>query len=434
MNYRKIKIIKIIILLIAVAVFQTKLIAGPFNIAYYPAQDPIVNTLRSALFYPGDKQFSFWHKQFFMESNFYDMGFVYDINIFKNRPSLSYKLWLQPKPANLITLLPGLGTNYTGISLTALAEVFYLQGYSVLAISSVFNWEFYESASSSLTPGYTPVDSLDIYYALTKIINHLEKKYASRIKDNILVGYSLGGLHTLYIADYESKNRDLSIGFKRYLALNPPVNILYSMKMVDDFYMVADNWTQPEITEKMYKGMRLYRKVLDKATNTTATLPFTVNEAKYIIGLSFHLSLVELISSIHERHDFGILKSKSSWFSRSALYKEIDSYTYYDYLLTFFKKNYAEQTGKEVFLSEFNERSGLKAIENTLKNNKKIRVIHTENDFLLKDQDRTWLDATIWDRITTINKGGHLGYIYNEQALELISNNVKLTDSKTDKL
>ncbi|MCP4181331.1 MAG: hypothetical protein GY756_26515 [bacterium] len=424
------KIYKILILLSVVTIFQTKLIAGPFNLVYYPAQDPIVNTLRSALFYPGDKQFSFWHKQFFMESNFYDQGFVYDIDVLKDRPSLSYKLWLQPKPSNLITVLPGLGTNYTGISLTALAEVFYLQGYSVLALSSVFNWEFYESASSTLTPGYTPVDSLDVYYALTKIINHLEKKYENRIKENILVGYSLGALHTLYIADYESKHSDSSIGYKRYLALNPPVNVLYSLKIVDDFYLVADSWTQPEITKKMYKGMRLYRKVLDKSTNTKEKLPFTIDEAKYIIGLSFHLSLVELISSIHERHDFGILKAKSSWFSRSALYKEIDNYTFYDYLLTFFKKNYAEKTGKEFFLAEYNKRSGLKAIESTLRNNEKIRVIHTENDFLLKDQDRKWLDAILGDRITSINKGGHLGYLYNEQALELISKNVKLPEKK----
>lgn len=410
--------------------FQSKLFAGPFNLVYYPAQDPIVNTLRSALFYPGNKQFSFMHKQFFMESNFYDQGFVYDINILKDRPSLSYKLWLQPKPANLITIIPGLGTNYTGLSLTAIAEVFYLQGYSVLAVSSVFNWEFYESASSTLTPGYTPVDSLDIYYALTKIINHLEKKYGNRIKDNILVGYSLGGLHTLYIANYESKNKDLSIGFKRYLALNPPVDMLYSLKKLDNFYLVADSWTKPEITKKIYKGMRFYRKILDKATNNTAKLPFTINEAKYIIGLSFHLSLVELLASIHERHNFGFLKAKSSWFSRNALYKEIDNYTYYDYLLTFFKKNYAQKTGKKVFLSEYNKRSGLKAIENTLKNNEKIRVIHTSNDFLLKDKDREWLKSTLGDRITFINKGGHLGYLYNDQALELICKDVKLPKKK----
>ena len=195
----------------------------------YNTQDPIIDTLKTQLFYYGDKS-SFWKRQFFMNSSFYNQGFEYSIQINKDHPELTYKLWMQPKPATLVGILPGLGSFYETSMSTALAQAVFSAGYSVFSISSTMNWEFMQSAATVLTPGYTPKDAEDVYYALYKIISKIKKKYKDKVKDTALIGYSLGALHTLFIAKLDKKYS--LVNFSRFLAINPPVNLMYGFNAI----------------------------------------------------------------------------------------------------------------------------------------------------------------------------------------------------------
>lgn len=49
----------------------------------------------------------------------------------------------------------------------------------------------------------------------------------------MLVGLSLGALDTLFVADLE--RRKPTLGITRYLAINPPVNLLHGMEKLDEF-------------------------------------------------------------------------------------------------------------------------------------------------------------------------------------------------------
>lgn len=413
---------KILLLLSLALIFSVNADAAVFYLVGYPTESPNIESLRSALFYPGNESFSFVKKQFFMKNNFYDLGLVYDVNIYEGRPDLKYKIWMQQKPAPIIVILPGTGSFYDSTKIIALAELFYLKGYSVLAISDVFNWEFCESASSALTPGYTPVDSADIYYALCKIFKHLEKKYKNRITDKILVGYSLGALHALFIADLETKLKN-SISFSRYLALNPPVNLLYAARKLDEYYSVGLSLTNEQITESISEGLDLYQKVLDKQLDPSTLIDLEDNEAKYIIGLDFHTTLLELIYSINSHNKLPVIRQKYSWFSRDNLYKEIDKFDFYDYLLLILKPYYSKETNKPISMENINKASSLPAIEQTLRTNKKIRMIHTVNDFLLNNIQRKWLENIMEDRLTMLDHGGHCGYLYFDQASDIICKN-----------
>lgn len=414
------KLVRKILLLLCVLVITVSVNASPLLLVGYPAQDPDLDTLRSGLFYPGDESFSFFQKQFFIKNTFYNLGMVYSISILEGHPDLRYKLWLQPDPANIVVLLPGLGTNYTSSKITAFAELFYLKGYSVLAISDVFNWEFSEAASSVLTPGYTPVDSEDIYFAVSKILDHVESTHPKRIKDKLLVGYSMGALHTLFIADLETKLGDSKIGFSRYLALNPPVDLLYAAKKLDSYYDVAGLWTPKQIDDAITKGVGFIMKLNNKKFDQNDKVPLTKEEARYLIGFDFHNSLMELIYSINSREDLGIIKAKSSWFSREAVYKEIEPFSFEDYLVKFLENYYENKLNIKMTTEELNRSSSLTAIENTLKANEKIRVIDTQDDFLVSKDQASWLAKTLGNKLTTLSNGGHLGYLHFKQASDVI--------------
>lgn len=414
------KLFRKILLLLCVLLTAVSLKASPFLLVGYPAQDPDLDTLRSGLFYPGDESFSFFRKQFFIKNTFYNLGMVYSLNILKDHPDLKYKLWLQPNPADIVILLPGLGTNYTSTKITAFAELFYQKGYSVLAISDVFNWEFSESASSVLTPGFTPVDSEDIYFALSKILNRIEVTYPKRVQDKLLVGYSLGALRTLFIADLETKLGTEKIGFSRYLALNPPVDLLYASRELDSYYAVSGSWSQKQINDAVSRGVDFISKLNGKKFGQNDKVPLTREEGRYLIGLDFHNSLVELIYSINTREDLGVIKARSSWFSRGAVYKEIEQFGFQDYLVKFLENYYGNKLGIKLTTDELGMASSLFAIEDTLKNNDKIRIIDTKDDFLVSDEQKVWLSKVAGEKLTTLSHGGHLGYLHFKQASDLI--------------
>ena len=82
---------------------------------------------------------------------------------------LKCTIWLQPSPAPVVYIVPGLGAHRLGDSSLGLAELVYQNGFSAVCISNPFNYEFMEHASSAAMPAYLPVDAQDVRVALTAI-------------------------------------------------------------------------------------------------------------------------------------------------------------------------------------------------------------------------------------------------------------------------
>jgi hypothetical protein len=68
------------------------------------------------------------------------------------------------------------------------------------------------------------------------------------------------------------------------------------------------------------------------------------------------------------------------------------------------------------------EKAGdLRTYEPALRTNANIRVIVNQNDFLLTDEDLTWLRTTFpTNQLTIFAKGGHLGNLANPQVQKSI--------------
>lgn len=385
----------------------------------YPDQGSYINTLRFEYFRMPEEK-TFWAEMSLWKYNFYSDGSERSVEVIKDKdhPKMEYKLWIQDgAKSKLVVILPGMGGHYTSSSVTVMAHMLFKIGYTVVAMNSAMHPDFMESAATAIVPGYTPFDAKDTYNAIEKVFADLQAKYKDKqFTEKVLLGYSLGALHTLFISDMES-SKPLAL-FDRYIAINPPVDMLYSLERLEDVYDVWELWNRDEFNQRIDFTTGIYLGMLRNKIPSMAYIPLHNVEAQYLLGKSYHIVLRNIIYSIHKRRNFGFLTAQSSWFNREYLYQEIEKFSYIDFRDTFIKKYYEEVFKGRVSMEQLNVESGLAAIEKSLAINQKIRVLHNEDDFLLRPADPEWLKLTFKERLTFFKKGGHLGNLYTKEFQE----------------
>ena len=327
---------------------------------------------------------------------------------------LKFTFWLQPKKAPVVYIVPGLGAHRLSQSALALAELVYSNGFSAVSISSAFNSEFMESASTAAMPAFLPVDGHDLHVALTEIDHCLRALYPDRLGDKALMGYSMGAFDALYLAATEPTSGLPLTPFNRYVAINTPVRLLHGVSKLDEFYRAPLDWPAAQRTDNL-ENTFLKVAALSKGTLTPQTsLPFDAIESKFLIGLMFRLTLRDIIFSSQRRNNQGILQHPIRNLRRDPVYQEILQYSYQDY----FEKSaipYYQTRGIASPTGEALDKAGdLRTYDAGLRANPDIRIIVNQNDFLLTPEDLAWLHATFSpEQLTVFEQGGHLGNLFN---------------------
>jgi ABC-type transporter lipoprotein component MlaA/pimeloyl-ACP methyl ester carboxylesterase len=330
---------------------------------------------------------------------------------------LPYSLWLQRNPAPVVFILPGLAGHRLESSAMVLAESAYNEGFSAVTISSAFNWEFMQSASTSPVPGYAPRDVSDINEALAAVSRDLHERYPGRFTGSALMGVSMGAFHTLLLAASEGKAKgDSGLQFDRYIAINPPVDLMYGMQRLDAFFNAPLAWPPDErearMKEALRKGVQLAR---DDHKPRTEPI-FSSSEAQFLIGLRYRLSLRDIIHSSQRRNNMGVIRASLGTFNRGEAYDEIAQYSFLRYFESFVVPSIQTRKRGGVDREQVRRAGDLKSFQDGLGSNPKIRVFTNENDFLLSAEDRTWLKETFADGRSDISpKGGHLGNLYQPE-------------------
>jgi ABC-type transporter lipoprotein component MlaA/pimeloyl-ACP methyl ester carboxylesterase len=357
---------------------------------------------------------------------------------------LKFTFWLQPGSANVVYIVPGLGGHRLAEASLALAELVYNNGFSAVLISSPFNFEFMENASTAALPAYLPVDGHDLDVALTEVDRRLHVLYPHRLGNRALMGYSMGALESLFVAATGPTNRYAVIKagstfhfpqgkqgvkeviiapvtnwlalihFDRYVAINTPVRMAQGVSKLDEFYRAPLGWPVAERTDDI-ENTFLKVAALSQVTLTPKTsLPFSAIESKFLIGLAFRLSLRDIIFSSQRRDNLGVLHHPISNWRRDPVYQEILQYSYQDYFNKF-AIPYYQTNGVAAPAAATIEKDGdLRTYETSLRANPNIRVIVNQNDFLLTDADLAWLHATFaTNQLTVFPQGGHLGNLAN---------------------
>ncbi len=336
---------------------------------------------------------------------------------------LKFTYWLQPGKAPVVYIAPGLGAHRLSQTALALAELVYRNGFSAVCVSSAFNSEFMEHASTAAMPAYLPVDGHDLHVAFTEIDRRLNALYPDRLEKKALLGYSMGAFHSLYIAATEPTNKSPLIKFNRFVAINTPIRLMHGIYKLDEFYQAPLEWPTAERAEKIENSF-LKVAALSKTTLTPQTsLPFNAIESKFLIGVMFRLTLRDMIYSSQRRNNQGVLQHPFMSLRRDPAYQEILQYSYRDYFEKFVVPYYRFR-GLATPTGEALEKAGdLRTYDAGMRANPDIRVIVNQNDFLLEAGDLAWLQATFTtEQLTIFKQGGHLGNLQNPTAQKTILN------------
>jgi ABC-type transporter lipoprotein component MlaA/pimeloyl-ACP methyl ester carboxylesterase len=346
----------------------------------------------------------------FKDSEFPGYGKTRSVLIPATGRKLKFTFWLQPKTAPVVYIIPGLGSHRLAASELALAELVYKQGFSAVCVSSTFNFEFMEQAATADVPAYMPVDVHDLHVALTEIDHHLEKLYPQRLGARAVMGYSMGAFESLFMAATESTNTAPLLKFDRYVAINSPVQLLYGISKLDEYFNAPLAWSAAERGTNIENTFLKVAALSKESLTPQTSLPFSGIESKFLIGMTFRLILRDAIYSSQRRNNQGVLEHPLRKMRRAAVYREIQQYSYADYLQKFLVPYYwargIELASPEMLASA----SSLRTYAPSLRANPNVRLIVNQDDFLLPSEDLAWLRTTIAaDQLTVFEKGGHLG-------------------------
>jgi ABC-type transporter lipoprotein component MlaA len=347
---------------------------------------------------------------------------------------LPYSYRLQPGAAPIVYLLPGLGSHRLDAASLALAEMAWDRGFSVAILSSAMSWEFILRGANAPLPGYAPADVEDVHFALDAMQRDLDARHPGRLGKRVLMGYSLGAYHALFIAAAERAGSAL-VSFDRYVTLDAPVQLLTGMKKVDSFYAVQREfppqerearildllWRTIDLVEDERGGPADFSRMTPASQPTRqlrprGPLPFTDREARYLVGLDFRLALVDVLSSIEDRSDFGVLKTKRTFLLRESSYVEMGTYGFEAYIYAFVLPYYRDQLDLVTSLDDLVAQTDLRSVEAGLRGNPKIRHFANRNDFLTTPEDVAWLTRTLGaERVRWFATGGHLGNLHEPE-------------------
>ena len=399
---------------------------------YFHPENELNDTLRVAAFTMQNNNQSWWIKTSLWNTDFIMQGSKRSIRFSEDLPRLRYRLWEKNSNGTLAVIVPGVGTHYTGSTLSALAELLNSNGYAVAAMSNSMNWAFASAAGLS-APGYAPEDAAKVREAIRKIVEDVRENTDLKQFDLVLVGYSLGGLQTLKIAEME--RREPLLNAKRYLVLNPPVDILKSMQRFDalaelskvwnrrDFFLNADEVMVkflPQVMSSRTLPPLLSPEALAEENRRRAALEDPLPplkqpdlrtnldrlQAGVLIGLSFRMTMRELMMTLVRsgRAPEGAVKTPYSWFRRTALYAELDAISGMEYVNRFILPRHPGKT-----LEQLQYESSLYSSAESLKEESRIRILHNVDDPILNDEEIRFLDQTFGSRILWFDCGGHMG-------------------------
>jgi hypothetical protein len=352
--------------------------------------------------------------------DFLNYGRTFPAVIPTTKRQLKFTSWMQPKKAPILYIIPGLGAHRLAAPAIALAELAYNQGFSAVCVSSPFDSEFMDNASTAHLPGYLPVDGHDMEVALAAIDRTLRATYPGRIGQRALMGYSMGALESLFIAASAETNRTPLIKFDRVVAIDTPVRLIHGVEKLDEYYSAPLAWPAAERTADLENTLLKVAELTKGSLGPQTQLPFNAIESKFLVGMTFKFILRDVIYDTQRRHNQGVLHHALYKYRRASAYREILKYSFGDYLAKFVAPYY-QSCGMHSPMESLQTAGDLRTYDAGLRANPKIRVFVNQDDFLLEAEDLAWLHTTFTPaQLTVFPEGGHLGNLYDPSVQKTI--------------
>lgn len=335
----------------------------------------------------------------------------------EGRGNVSVNLYRQNHPAPLLFIVAGVGsTPFFGVA-PYLASLFYRENFHVVILPSPISWNFALSASRSGAPGYAPEDARDLYAVMQQTLATLKDRYDLRITTIDFMGVSLGALEGAYLSVIDTEEGKVGIG--KYLLVNPPIDLAYAIKKLDEWNALANKFGPDKSQEIISKGLAIVDSFSDERQNDPEVFDrfvkkfavFTKEELQFLVAQSLQSQLPELVYVTQVIHDQNVLSAP-----KDEMRKRLDEAK--QFTLT----NYNEKIGLPLWrrqaaepqadLETFIEHSSLVHILDRLRDNPKVYIMHNADDFLINRKSIEDLKEAMGARLVLYPYGGHLGNLW----------------------
>ncbi len=321
------------------------------------------------------------------DDKFHDKAGTIKVHPVGFRKALPASVWMQSRDAPIAFIIPGLGGHRLGTQALALAELAYQEGYNVVCFSNNLNWEFIQAAPADYLPGY--LDD-DLQY-LRQVHEATTVKIGAKTKGKpAVMGFSMGGWYTLNLAASSPPE-----AYSASLAINPPLDLNTGLRMLDKLFRAPAGEKDLDLIKESALVKLL---VSQRRPSDQGALPFSDQEASFLIGLSYRLTLTQTIMS-----SLDITPS-------SKAHKKIGTLGWEDYYSKIVAPTLAS---RKIHAEALSSASNLRTREAGLTAAKHLKLVLTGNDFLLTQQDLAWFRKRFpGDRTIYTETGGHMGQLW----------------------
>ena len=339
---------------------------------------------------------------------------------------LPFSYWLQDGQAPVLYVIPGLGSHRLSGQPMAVAYAALQAGWSVVVVSSAMHPEFMTTASTALVPGFVPVDSHDVRVAFDSIDRKLSQEYPGRLGRRGCAGVSMGCLTAMFIAAEEERVRDSGlIDFDVFGVGAPPVSLEYGVSQLDAFYNAPLVWPQEVRDARIRSTLMKVAALAGGTLEPGKPLPFSEEEAEFLIGISFRITLIDILWSTQTRHDQHVLLTPRDPDDRAPAYVEMLDYSWMEYFYAF-ALPWLEEAQLASSPEDAFAQCDLRSIEPWLKQATDMYVYTSDNDFLRRPEDTEFLRSVFPpDRLLITEGGGHLGNAWNTSEMVKILSELK---------
>jgi hypothetical protein len=347
------------------------------------------------------------------------------VPLLEGRGELSLALYRQHRPAPLLFILSGIGSNpYFGLA-PYFAGLFHGEGSHVIILPSPMSWNFALAASRSGAPGYAPDDARDLYDVMQALLPMLKLQHGLEITGINFLGASLGALEGAYLSVIDADER--KIGIDKFLLVNPPLDLAYAFAKVDEWGAFQNRFGRDKsqalvakalgIVESFSKDNRNDLAVFDKLAKALSV--FTTEELQFLIAEDLQALLPELVYVTQGIHDQSALKAPKDQ-PRKRL-QEAKALTFSDYsekiAVPLWRLQAAEpQTDAETF----GRRGSLATILGRLRGYSRVQFMHNADDFIARRTSIEELKDALGDQVTLYPYGGHLGNLWYPENKEYV--------------
>ncbi len=342
------------------------------------------------------------------------------------------RVWLslQDKPAPLVIVIAGTGSDGNSTSQSRLRAILYGAGYHVLTMPSPTFPRFIAAASSTGVSGDLQQDGRDLYATAQAVLAHLPPK--AQVTDVHIIGYSLGGANAAVVKSLDATEHHLNI--HRAVMINPPVSLFSSMQRFDLLFAQSIGPGEAGV-EELYRRLyarlaNFYRASEQMHVETTdmfsaiGAVLRTDADFSAAIALTFRLDLMNMFYEGDLYAGTGVILDPqhlpAPGDSTDVIGRELRARSFAEYFDKVFVPYYlAHRPGatRESLIAE----NRLAIIEPTLKTNPDYYALTNADDLILDADELAWLRATFGERIMVYPHGGHLGNLgERQQAADLL--------------